>query len=844
MSTIISTDTTLTIADTKNLSPRTVGEIDRQVDDFIARHKNNGAEINRLVFEGAAVLTASTDSSRKMSTQGTLKRFWSRLTGKNSRTQDTINADLAKAQYATQQILQKLADQQLLSFELIATVNDSLNYQMADVNEKILGIKNLMVKFFSGAKQKLEDHEDRIKRLEHNDKLQSWLINIRNWKFDGESYQDLDDAAKMVCIIRDFLKITGDKRYSVDFVYLETALENVGLPLKSAVNVENFILEVGMRRKLYNHLLGEDLRVAEFATEYEPIIFGIREANISASKNFFPVQETTQDFQQQPDDAFTISNRELAFGLLYNLEQVRCAKESQDKYERARELFVSCRISEALPILEELSAAEDERARYLLMLIYNEGINVEKNSERARKLLKANISVGEACSTVYARAETSIGIPAKNYKDACAKLQNPADAIERHALSKVFTFANSHDKALNELKAACEAGFFLATFELGYKYYRGHGVAEDNETARKYFELAAKMNHGQSMFFLGEIYFKGFGVTANPKRAAEWFKKAYDAHAYTGEYLASLGKFYSDNGNFSEALKWYERGAENNEPACLYLAGTLYAYGKGTRKNFSKAANYLKRAIKAGFSNGGDAEDTLGDIYWETEPDKSVAVKWYKRAYDAGTISDGLLVRVGGYCKEQKNYSEAFEWFSRGADKNFPMCLYFVGCAYVIGEGVDKNFSKAAEYLKRAIETGFSNEGTVEDILGDIYWDGGNGISANRSKAVEWYKKACDAGKSSDGLFIRIGDYYRKAEKFSEAFKWYKRGADKNFTYCQMMIAIFYRHGLFVTKDYSEAKRYCERAINSAEQNGYSKSEVVTSCNEILERGFFESLFG
>ena len=79
----------LSIVDKQSLSPQTIAELDKQVDALIERHRSNRYELKRLVFEGAAALTA----------------------GGNAQTQDAITADLLQAQYAAQQTLQRLADQ-------------------------------------------------------------------------------------------------------------------------------------------------------------------------------------------------------------------------------------------------------------------------------------------------------------------------------------------------------------------------------------------------------------------------------------------------------------------------------------------------------------------------------------------------------------------------------------------------------------------------------------------------------------------------------------------------------------------------------------------------------------
>lgn len=67
----------------------------------------------------------------------------------------------------------------------------------------------------------------------------------------------------------------------------------------------------------------------------------------------------------------TVGNYELAMELLYNLKQVNYAEELHETKERAEQLFLSCKIAEALPLLESLTTSGDVRVRYLLALIYD-----------------------------------------------------------------------------------------------------------------------------------------------------------------------------------------------------------------------------------------------------------------------------------------------------------------------------------------------------------------------------------------------------------------------------------------------------------------------------------------
>ena len=117
----------LRVVNTAELAKDDKEALDASIDALIAAHKNNRQEINRLVFESVAAMTAGDDYERQLANKKGLRRFLGGITGSNKKLQDLINSNRAAAQYVSQQTLQRLAEQNLMSFDLIAAVNNKLN---------------------------------------------------------------------------------------------------------------------------------------------------------------------------------------------------------------------------------------------------------------------------------------------------------------------------------------------------------------------------------------------------------------------------------------------------------------------------------------------------------------------------------------------------------------------------------------------------------------------------------------------------------------------------------------------------------------------------------------------
>ena len=63
---------------------------------------------------------------------------------------------------------------------------------------------------------------------------------------------------------------------------------------------------------------------------------------------------------------------------------------------------------------------------------------------------------------------------------------------------------------------------------LGYCYYQGIGVAENDDEAVKWFQKAAGRGQPRALFLLGECYEEGHGVQEDLEKALEYYQKAAD----------------------------------------------------------------------------------------------------------------------------------------------------------------------------------------------------------------------------------------------------------------------------------------------------------------------------
>ena len=80
---------------------------------------------------------------------------------------------------------------------------------MTAVEGEINQIYAALIQFFKQSRSDMIRLENRVARLEQNVNLLNWQNSIEYQMLDGVEYVDLDDASKIVCMVRDFYDITG-----------------------------------------------------------------------------------------------------------------------------------------------------------------------------------------------------------------------------------------------------------------------------------------------------------------------------------------------------------------------------------------------------------------------------------------------------------------------------------------------------------------------------------------------------------------------------------------------------------------------------------------------------------
>ena len=351
----------LTIVNENQITEADRAEINTQIDNIIERHKNNRYEINKLVFESVVALTESENYSSELSSQGAIKRFWGGITGKNAKLKNQIDSSLAAAQYASQRTLQKLAEQNLMSFELIAAVNNKLNASLVSIENEINTVYGTLVAFFKQTKSDIIQLENRVERLERNVNLLNWQNSIEYQMWNGVEYTELDDISKIVCLTRDFYEITKGNWTTSDLLLLKTAMTTIGITSKYMISYYDFINAVSDNPQLLNKLFdGFNIVGIDKYPEYVTISAGIQKRQVLDNEERYLVDNTTEIIRKNGininrslvlDDLLKMYERDKAsvniesqvncydfiLEMLYNFEQIKEIEIKKNQYKKIKE---------------------------------------------------------------------------------------------------------------------------------------------------------------------------------------------------------------------------------------------------------------------------------------------------------------------------------------------------------------------------------------------------------------------------------------------------------------------------------------------------------------------------
>lgn len=791
-------DNQLSVVDgTMVLSPEEKKQLVDKIDNMIEANKTNRLDINRLVFECTACLTEADDTANKIKQRGWFRRLIGRITGGNTKLQNKVSNNMIAAQYASQVTLQKIAEQNLLTFDLITAVNNKLNATIETTNNKFRNQLILIGKFFLKNRSDIINLEVRLSKVEKNVQLLNWQGAIEYQKYNDIEYKQLDDISKIVCLARDFYDITKGKWSGTDLMLLKTAMKQIGMKPSQKINYISVIKGIALNPELKNKLYGNRVLRASIDPTYLVSFSAIERMNSFENKDKAVVatveallkesgiqpdldiikMELTSEYMKNTANLnldYDVDSYDILLDLLYNLNQLYEEKMLKLDID-AFKLFLKHDPKEVFESIKELASEEnDAKALYVLGRYYENGFEcVQPDNKIARDYYKRAYEAGyiPAGYELVVRMQRDSSERRElllQIKDEIIAKASNGEAVSQYLLSLMYYDGDgveaSLDMAFDMANKAAKCGDGAAKIILGLMYENGEGTRQSDLDAFECFNDITANRASLAQRNIGYMYYSGKGTKESKEKALEYFLRA-EKQGDTTLFIQIGNMYYYGEGverSYTKALNYYKKAPEINDIRAMNAIGDIYRHGYGdVPTNIYKAREWFKKAAALGDDR---AQLELGYIYWkdsnhDVKSNRVEALKWFMNLANKGNIKAQHEV-ANIYTEEvlkgdHDKISDACYWLKKEADRDDLEAVYYLGVLY-LNDGLGWNSSSISDILvDLATMGGESYTNYVRNELGLNFDE--EKVTSSFKEARKWFDKAYKYGDNQ--IQNKIMDY-------------------------------------------------------------------------------------
>lgn len=229
---------------------------------------------------------------------------------------------------------------------------------------------------------------------------------------------------------------------------------------------------------------------------------------------------------------------------------------------------------------------------------------------------------------------------------------------------------------MGELERKARKGDVESQVNLGLMFSADGRVLYDWAEASRWFRMAADQGDSTAQFMLG------LGeLDRNPVEAMIWLQKAAEQGHAEAQY--ELGKLIESGDladfDFDDALKWYEKAADQLWSAAFLRLGEIYSDKTRPIYHEQIGMNYfeLYRLALCQHAEQGDPE---------------AQYQW------------AMLLMNGRHVERDRE--KGLEWLRKAAEQEDPDALFTLAGLYLDGRGVPRDPARAMDFLQQAAEQG------------------------------------------------------------------------------------------------------------------------------------------
>ena len=369
-------------------------------------------------------------------------------------------------------------------------------------------------------------------------------------------------------------------------------------------------------------------------------------------------------------------------------------------------------------------------AQRALGWMYGQGRGVPRNRDEALKW------VGKAAEQGYAPAFVTMG-----WLHANIYPESGGGVIKGDYVEAAEWYEKAADKGSTE-----------GAFEMGELCHYGKLGPNRRPEAVKWYRIAAEKGHAESQAHMGEL--------TSGAEALRWLNPAAERGSVRAQW--KLARMYDEGSagvesNPAEALKWYERVANNPRETsmiadAIFQMGVMWATGRGVARNEARALEMFREIANWGSPNAQNAVGYMLVTGRGTSVNHTEAIKWFRQASERSTYAKaalGCMYAAGQGVKQ--DFAEALKWFAQArqahmrmipseaamaADVNFAICTFN-------GWGTNRNEQGAARLFRDAAKM---HDSQAQLNLGLCYLHG-RGFRRDPYEAFMWFEVARQQGE-------------------------------------------------------------------------------------------------
>ena len=429
----------------------------------------------------------------------------------------------------------------------------------------------------------------------------------------------------------------------------------------------------------------------------------------------------------------------------------------------------------------------------------------------------------------------------------------------------------NYEEALQWWAKSAKQGNIRAIGNMGLCYQTGNCIKADPIKALKLYQHSTKEGNKElfdqnvslarngnvfSCMLISSCYHNGIGVKKDPAQAAPFLTTAAEKNCVLAQ--RDLGLLLLNQNKAKEAVKWFIKGAGNDNLTCIFYYGKMLLEGLGTKMNKNEGADYLLKAAREGFPQ---AMYYVGNCYKNGDGLKRTdeqAVKWYQAAAGKGVSNAewqlAQCYRTG--LGPPVDYEPAMYWYARCVPKGHlrafkqlvkdsipdsPFVTYLNGRKSYS----ERKYEVALKDFKKVSKKGIEDGSFMEAVT---LFNSGNPKN-NPKKGVKILQKL---SKSYPLAMFVLGEIYESGKEVKqnipEAVRLISKAAEMGNDAAQLSLADMYFEGRNVEQNYSKAVEWYEKAylqgrlteptakrFASCYENGWGVEEDKSKAEAILK---------